>query len=279
MNRPRIGSMCSGYDGLALGLMDVIGGSVAWHCEIDPGANKATDEPVDNRSPLQASERAHRMIATSGRPSLTPLAVFAPPGSCSRTWQVMCLWGWEPYSGTLPRWGMTAGTELFELPTPAHPTAGSGYSSLLPTPKANEANGVGVHGNGGPEIRTAISLLPTPLASDGEKGGPNQRGGSGDLRLSSAVHHLLPTPTTADGTGEHKVRGGDRSNEMLLGGIAEKATLLPTPTSRDHKGANQRGDATCLHGALTNPPSPDGKASPADQLPGQLSLDDTANPD
>lgn len=36
----------------------------------------------------------------------------------------------------------------------------------------------------------ATALLPTPLASDGEKGGPNQRGGSGDLRLSSAVHYL-----------------------------------------------------------------------------------------
>lgn len=35
---------------------------------------------------------------------------------------------------------------------------------------------------------TTATLLPTPLASDGEKGGPNQRGGSGDLRLSSAVH-------------------------------------------------------------------------------------------
>jgi len=26
--------------------------------------------------------------------------------------------------------------------------------------------------------------------------------------------------------------------------------LLPTPTSRDHKGANQRNDETCLHGAI-----------------------------
>jgi hypothetical protein len=26
--------------------------------------------------------------------------------------------------------------------------------------------------------------------------------------------------------------------------------LLPTPTSRDHKGRNQRDDDTCLHGAI-----------------------------
>lgn len=31
-------------------------------------------------------------------------------------------------------------------------------------------------------------LLPTPRATDGTKGGPNQRGSSGDLMLPSAVH-------------------------------------------------------------------------------------------
>lgn len=41
-------------------------------------------------------------------------------------------------------------------------------------------------------------LLPTPRATDGTKGGPNQRGSSGDLMLPSAVSSLLPTPTAAD---------------------------------------------------------------------------------
>jgi len=40
-------------------------------------------------------------------------------------------------------------------------------------------------------------LLPTPRATDGTKGGPNQRGSSGDLMLPSAVQ-LLPTPTAMD---------------------------------------------------------------------------------
>ena len=39
----------------------------------------------------------------------------------------------------------------------------------------------------------SLTLLPTPRATDGTKGGPNQRGSSGDLMLPSAVH-LLPTP-------------------------------------------------------------------------------------
>jgi hypothetical protein len=35
------------------------------------------------------------------------------------------------------------------------------------------------------------------------------------------VVKLLPTPTTADGTGGHKTRGGDRSDELLLPGVAD----------------------------------------------------------
>ncbi|WP_424862130.1 DNA cytosine methyltransferase [Streptomyces sp. MMS24-I29] len=33
---PRIGSLCSGYGGLDMAVMDVLGGSVAWHCQYDP---------------------------------------------------------------------------------------------------------------------------------------------------------------------------------------------------------------------------------------------------
>lgn len=40
--------------------------------------------------------------------------------------------------------------------------------------------------------------LPTPRATDGTKGGPNQRGSSGDLMLPSAIAQLLPTPTVMD---------------------------------------------------------------------------------
>ncbi|MBK6014266.1 DNA cytosine methyltransferase [Streptomyces sp. MBT53] len=36
---PRIGSLCSGYGGLDMGVRSVIGGSVAWHCEIDVNAS------------------------------------------------------------------------------------------------------------------------------------------------------------------------------------------------------------------------------------------------
>lgn len=56
-----------------------------------------------------------------------------------------------------------------------------------------------------PGEKYGSKMWPTPLGSDGEKGGPNQRGGSGDLRLSSAVH-LYPTPSSRDWKGPTKER-------------------------------------------------------------------------
>lgn len=76
----------------------------------------------------------------------------------------------------------------------------------------------------------AVAMLPTPRASDGTKGGPNQRGSSGDLMLPSAVMRLLPTPRTTDanGAGSHGAGGPD---------LRTAATgLLSTPPARDYRG-------------------------------------------
>ena len=153
------------------------------------------------------------------------------------------------------------------------PTPMTGYSQRTP----GEWRAGRPAGNGATREKigdlaiVAEHLLPTPRATDGTKGGPNQRGSSGDLMLPSAVMELLPTPTAnvsgrtpeqhmamresigrstpsqleaaarllptpsvADGTGGHKTRSGDRKGEPLLGGIA---MLLPTPTSMDSHGA------------------------------------------
>jgi hypothetical protein len=81
------------------------------------------------------------------------------------------------------------------------------WAALLPTPAARDVKGVSSRPNRvladgtaagrptGTQLPNAVgALLPTPRASDGEKGGPNQRGSSGDLMLPSAVAQLLPTP-------------------------------------------------------------------------------------
>lgn len=87
--------------------------------------------------------------------------------------------------------------------------------ALLPTPRARDGKGRDPNPKG-VDLNEAVALLPTPRATDGTKGGPGQRGSSGDLMLPSAVV-LLPTPTAADSRrGSRNATaaqpGGTRSN-------------------------------------------------------------------
>jgi len=83
--------------------------------------------------------------------------------------------------------------------------AGGPDLTLLPTPDVYSADRGGPqHPDkrraGGHSVTLAdqvSALLPTPRSTDGTKGGPNQRGSSGDLMPPSAVQ-LLPTPQSAD---------------------------------------------------------------------------------
>lgn len=80
---------------------------------------------------------------------------------------------------------------------------------------------------------------------------------------------MLPTPTAR--LGDESGRGADparykgpksqdgrRSNldDCIAAIEAESPWLMPTPTGRDHKGRNQRDDATCLPGAVALLPTP-----------------------
>ena len=124
------------------------------------------------------------------------------------------------YSETLPPSGMTRNGVLFERPTWEHRTSGPGCSSsptgnvLLRTPCAAEAEGGPLHPDTARERGQTLrltgqilamtgDLLPTPRATEGSNGGPNQRGSSGDLTLSSATVRMLPTPDAYAGS-----RGG-----------------------------------------------------------------------
>jgi hypothetical protein len=70
---------------------------------------------------------------------------------------------------------------------------------LLPTPtttqRGTDAN-LATRTGAGPNLHNVVALLPTPRATDGTKGGPNQRGSSGDLMLPSAVMQLAPSAET-----------------------------------------------------------------------------------
>ncbi|MEV7371925.1 hypothetical protein AB0O51_13695 [Streptomyces sp. NPDC090301] len=40
MNALRIGSLCTGYGGLDMAVQSVLGGSLAWVSDVDPGASR-----------------------------------------------------------------------------------------------------------------------------------------------------------------------------------------------------------------------------------------------
>lgn len=106
------------------------------------------------------------------------------------------------YSETLPPSGMTRSGVLFERLTLGRRT----------------------------NVPECLSL-PTPRASEGEKGGPNQKGSSGDLTLSSATVRMLPTPTAnlgENGGSQDPTKRRAGGHSVSLQDVAEY-DLLPTP--------------------------------------------------
>lgn len=194
----------------------------------------------------------------------------------------------EPQLLQTPTAALAGGVQTLEVQV-----GGRQKYKALPTPTVSDTNGAGKHGDGGLDLRTAVSLLPTPKASDGEKGGPNQRGSSGDWPLP-AIGHLLPTPTTqpetgngharnlgkeakllqtpsvADALGGHERRGGKRGKELLLNGQAKALAALPTP--RATRGGSSTETMYLLSGASMSPPSDAGNELSDGTLPGQQSL-------
>ena len=77
-------------------------------------------------------------------------------------------------------WKLAADRGEMQLPT--GPTRGSGdepgvallptdIGTLLPTPRSSDCFGAGVHGDGGMDLRTTVTMLPTPRAIDANHGG------------------------------------------------------------------------------------------------------------
>ena len=137
--------------------------------------------------------------------------------------------------------------------------AATGREGLLPTPTSRDGKG---HNQRGDTTCLTGALLPTPRATDGTKGGPGQRGSSGDLMLPSAVT-LLPTPAVND-MGEGKTpeawdewtakmraahgNGNGHGKSLAI----EAQRLLPTPTAVDYKasGGGTPSDVTLTDAAV-----------------------------
>ena len=138
------------------------------------------------------------------------------------------------------------------IPTPTKGDAKSSGSRNTPDSKANAGVSLTdfVKGDGGTgrsdryEAEFVGELFPTPKSSvsgpDNARSGRAKSGGD-DLatRIDRIERKDYPTPTAACAKGGQVSRGGERSNELLLGGVAQELDQAdwPTPTK---DAANER---------------------------------------
>lgn len=101
-------------------------------------------------------------------------------------------------------------------------------------------------------LPSAVAMLPTPTTRDHK--GHNQRNDA-----SCLTGALLPTPSVADVQGGRKGCSGERSDELLLNGLAAKwaeERLLPTPRTKNNENRQNEqfaGEGGNFYGLLHNP--------------------------
>ena len=256
----RFGSLFSGYGGLDMGVQSVLGGSTAWHVEFDKAPSKvlahhwpyvpnygditqvdwSTVEPVDvltGGSPCQDLSHAGK------RAGMTE-------GTRSNLWVQMreCIAAlrprlvvWENVRGAL---SAPADSEMEPCPGcvggpddgPVLRALGRVVGDLSELGYVGAWHGLRAADVGAAHGRFRVFLFAWPADAD-------PFGGGLDGWAPEQVRRPL-LRTTAAGSGE----------DAGLPHVPGQLTLLPTPTTRDHKGRNQRDDETCLTGALLPTP-------------------------
>ena len=161
-------------------------------------------------------------VADSGQKWRASFAKYDPDTSSWKTAQCSLLGGSELFLETWPRWGSMRSGVCWEQTTWAPPIEESA-SGFWPSPTCKGLDG----GSNSRAAARARGMWPTPLASDGAKGGPNQRGGKGDLRLPAAVIHW-PTPTASTGGVEPEGKTGRKLETVVR--------TWPTPTASSRNG-------------------------------------------
>ena len=209
----------------------------------------------------------------SSMTSQVPLAFYDPDLSSWKTSQESLLLEEPSLLDRLPGSGTTVAGRLYERATPALLIDVRAGSALLPTPTTSDRNGPGKHGDGGPDLRTTVSLLPTPRAQNGDPRNmrPWVRPLDQPQNLENVIGRLLPTPMA----GDCKVFGPNidwekRGEKQGLPGLV-MTQLLPTPTTRDYKDVGENTDYEKiakkhkLSGVIMSLPSEDGKPPSEDQ--------------
>jgi DNA (cytosine-5)-methyltransferase 1 len=257
-----IGSLCSGMGGLDLAVEAVLGPARhAWHAESDPDASKvlATHWPdTPNRGDLTAvdwSQVEPVDVLVAGYPCQGESLAGRRRGAGDERWL------WPHVAGAVrvvrPRLvvlenvpghlSMGFGRVLGDL-------AACGYDARWQCVRASDV--------GAPHRRERVFIVAWP--ADPEGFGHRLTGPQGWRRVPSALVAggagpdgvmLLPTPTAERVSSriDTRLSGDGRTTPNKLGWAVADA-LPPTPAARDHKGANQRQDDTCLHGALLPTP-------------------------
>ena len=128
--------------------------------------------------------------------------------------------------------------------------AGLGYDARWGVVRASDA--------GAAHRRARLFIVAAPADESGDRwgegwpGSGEWAGGGGLPAGDSADPAAYPHGERCDGSGLGGTGGGAKPSDRHSGAVT---ALLPTPTSRDHKGHNQRGDASCLPGALLPTPA------------------------
>lgn len=152
-----------------------------------------------------------------------PFAWFDPRSQSWRTWQLSLVEGWELFSGTWPRAGMTRNGIAFRRP-PLAPLTDAIGSGLLPTPEASNTKARAMRSGGRSPRDFLKPLSATPAFR---------------LGLTPKPSHSIPTPTASD-----HIERRSTSSEVLNFDTNKTVSLdrwvgrWPTPTTSMHKGSS-----------------------------------------
>lgn len=212
------------------------------HSDVEPCSWCLGDEPSE---PLRALGAVLGDLADLGYDAAWCGLRASDVGACHNRFRFVILAA--PADTPVPRWAQLEPVDVGD-----HVRQADGLGPAEPGRRGGapaDADGTGRVGSGlpGADLRGVNRpaagrddrepLLPTPRATDGVKGGPNQRGSSGDLMLPSVVSKLLPTPKANDARG---TRTSVRAKSEYGSGptLTDAVWLLPTPTAARY-GNNQ----------------------------------------
>ena len=215
-----IGSLFTGAGGLDMAVEQFTGATPAWFVEFDPNPSKVLARhwpQVPNYGDVTAIEW----------PGMEPIDILTAGYPC------------QPFSHAGKRKGHNDERHLW-------PYVADAIGALRPRLVVLE------------NVAGHLSLGGAAVVGDLASLGFDARWGVVRASDAGAAHQRKRLFIVAtDNAREHGNRNVERQPvraEPANGHSGAVATLLPTPTSRDHKGRNQRNDATCLPGALLPTP-------------------------